>query len=95
MWFNISPCDINPYSAVGTMDVIEASPGGTLFKRDNMCFGASGAGNKWARGHYTECAELIDEAVDIIRRETEKSNSPQGFQVTQSQFYFITLSWIE
>merc|ERR1712121_322584 len=29
-------------------------------------------------------AELIDEAVDIIRRETEACDCPQGFQLTQS-----------
>merc|ERR1711971_799935 len=61
-----------------------ASPMGALFKPDNMCFGASGAGNNWAKGHYTEGAELIDEAVDIIRRETEGCDCPQGFQLTQS-----------
>ncbi len=106
----------------GIMDVIKASPMGALFKPDNMCFGASGAGNNWYaiyyifymhiptenlqllktylrifasnfklkwhnltdiffsfkltfiyrdKGHYTEGAELIEEAVDIIRRETE------------------------
>merc|ERR1719242_2230378 len=66
------------------MDVIKASPMGALFKPDNMCFGASGAGNNWAKGHYTEGAELIDEAVDIIRRETESCDCPQGFQLTQS-----------
>ena len=37
-----------------------------------------------AKGHYTEGAELIDEAVDIIRRETEGCDCPQGFQLTQS-----------
>jgi tubulin beta len=68
----------------GIMDVIKASPMGALFKPDNMCFGASGAGNNWAKGHYTEGAELIDEAVDIIRRETESCDCPQGFQLTQS-----------
>jgi len=68
----------------GIMDVIKASPMGALFKPDNMCFGASGAGNNWAKGHYTEGAELIDEAVDIIRKETEGCDCPQGFQLTQS-----------
>eukprot|EP01084_Bolivina_argentea_P151907 265080_1 len=57
---------------------------GALFQPDNMCFGASGAGNNWAKGHYTECAELIDEAVDIILRETEASDCQQCFQLTQS-----------
>ena len=55
----------------GTLDVIKASPIGSLFKPDNFVFGASGAGNNWAKGHYTEGAELIDEVVDVIRRETE------------------------
>ena len=31
----------------GIIDVIKASPMGELFKPDNMCFGASGAGNNW------------------------------------------------
>merc|ERR1711933_517491 len=50
----------------GTVDVIKASPVGTLFKPDNFVFGASGAGNNWAKGHYTEGAELIEEALDRI-----------------------------
>ena len=29
------------------VDVIKASPMGALFKPDNLCFGASGAGNNW------------------------------------------------
>eukprot|EP00484_Ammonia_sp_Unknown_P000976 CAMPEP_0197020316 /NCGR_PEP_ID=MMETSP1384-20130603/1088_1 /TAXON_ID=29189 /ORGANISM="Ammonia sp." /LENGTH=463 /DNA_ID=CAMNT_0042447921 /DNA_START=109 /DNA_END=1500 /DNA_ORIENTATION=+ len=68
----------------GTIDVIKASAMGALFKPDNMCFGASGAGNNWAKGHYTEGAELVGEAMDIIRRETEACECPQGFQLTQS-----------
>eukprot|EP01084_Bolivina_argentea_P034756 64375_1 len=68
----------------GIIDVIKASDMGSSFKPDNMCFGASGAGNNWAKGHYTEGAELIDEAMDIVRRETEGCNCPQGFQLTQS-----------
>eukprot|EP01083_Nonionella_stella_P099454 279639_1 len=33
---------------------------------------------------YHEGAELIDDAVDIIRRETEGCDCQQGFQLTQS-----------
>ena len=43
-----------------------------------------GAGNNWAKGHYTEGAELIDEVVDIVRKETEKCDCPQGFQLCHS-----------
>ena len=31
----------------GTIDVIKSSSIGSAFKPDNMCFGASGAGNNW------------------------------------------------
>ena len=68
----------------GSLDVIKASPIGTMFKPDNFVFGASGAGNNWAKGHYTEGAELIDEVVDVIRKEAESCDCPQGFQITHS-----------
>ena len=32
------------------IDVIKASPSGTMFKPDNFVFGVSGAGNNWAEG---------------------------------------------
>eukprot|EP01083_Nonionella_stella_P126134 381646_1 len=52
-----------------------ASPDGTLFKAGNMCFGASGAGNNWVKNHYTEGAELNDEAVGVVRRAIEGCDS--------------------
>lgn len=27
---------------------------GNIFRPDNFVFGQSGAGNNWAKGHYTE-----------------------------------------
>eukprot|EP01084_Bolivina_argentea_P237770 399510_1 len=66
------------------MDVIKASSIGGLFRPDNMCFGSSSTGNNWAKGHYTEGGMLIDEVMDIIRKEVEACNCTQGFQVTQS-----------
>jgi len=68
----------------GTMDVIKASNLGSLFKPDNMCFGANGAGNNWAKGHYTEGAELVEEVLDKIRLEIEQCDAPQGFQLFHS-----------
>jgi len=68
----------------GTVDVIKSSPVGTLFKPDNFVFGASGAGNNWAKGHYTEGAELIEEALDVVRKEVENCDCPQGFQICHS-----------
>jgi len=68
----------------GTMDVIKASAIGPLFKSDNMCFGNNGAGNNWAKGHYTEGAELVEEVLDRIRMEIEQCDAPQGFQLFHS-----------
>ncbi|VDN38750.1 unnamed protein product [Gongylonema pulchrum] len=55
----------------GTMDSVRAGPFGQLFRPDNFVFGQSGAGNNWAKGHYTEGAELVDSVLD-------------GFQFTHS-----------
>lgn len=68
----------------GTMDAIRSSPMGQIFRPDNFVFGQSGAGNNWAKGHYTEGAELIDQVMDVIRREAEPCDSLQGFQLTHS-----------
>ena len=38
----------------GTMDSVRSSPFGQIFRPDNFVFGQSGAGNNWAKGHYTE-----------------------------------------
>lgn len=46
--------------------------------------GQSGAGNNWAKGHYTEGAELVDSVLDVVRKEAEKCDCLQGFQLTHS-----------
>lgn len=68
----------------GTMQAVKNGPFGNLFRPDNLAFGQSGAGNNWAKGHYTEGAELIDNVMDIIRKEAEKADCLQGFQLTHS-----------
>ena len=50
------------------MDAVRAGPFGQLFRPDNFVFGQSGAGNNWAKGHYTEGAELVDQVLDVVRR---------------------------
>jgi hypothetical protein len=49
----------------GTMDSVRAGPFGQLFRPDNFVFGQTGAGNNWAKGHYTEGAELIDSPQEV------------------------------
>ncbi|KAL6178231.1 hypothetical protein ACLB2K_049750 [Fragaria x ananassa] len=61
----------------GTMDSIRAGPYGQIFRPDNFVFGQSGAGNNWAKGHYTEGAELIDSVLDVVRKEAESCDCLQ------------------
>lgn len=62
----------------GTMDSIRSGPYGKIFRPDNFVFGQSGAGNNWAKGHYTEGAELIDSVLDVVRKEAENCDCLQG-----------------
>src|ERR1700677_5153035 len=68
----------------GTMDAVRAGPYGQLFRPDNFIFGQSGAGNNWAKGHYTEGAELVDSVLDVVRKEAENCECLQAFQVCHS-----------
>ena len=68
----------------GTMDSVRSGPYGQIFRPDNFVFGQSGAGNNWAKGHYTEGAELVDSVLDVVRKEAESCDCLQGFQLTHS-----------
>ena len=66
------------------MDSVRSGPFGQIFRPDNFVFGQSGAGNNWAKGHYTEGAELVDSVLDVVRKESESCDCLQGFQLTHS-----------
>merc|ERR1711892_1453260 len=68
----------------GTMDSVRAGPMGKIFRPDNFIFGRSGAGNNWAKGHYTEGAELVESVLDIVRKEADSCDCLQGFQLPHS-----------
>ncbi|KAH7186130.1 tubulin beta subunit [Fusarium flagelliforme] len=57
----------------GTMDVVRSGPLSQLFRPDNFVFGYLSAGNNWAKGYYTEGAELFNQVLDVVR-----------FQITHS-----------
>nr|XP_014130145.1 tubulin beta-7 chain [Zonotrichia albicollis] len=67
----------------GTMDSVRSGPFGQIFRPDNFVFGQSGAGNNWAKGHYTEGAELVDSVLDVVRKECENCDCLQGFQLVE------------
>ena len=62
----------------GTMDSVRSGPYGQIFRPDNFVFGQSGAGNNWAKGHFTEGAEPIDSVLDVVRKEAENCDCLQG-----------------
>lgn len=73
----------------GTMDSVRSGPYGQIFRPDNFVFGQSGAGNNWAKGHYTEGAELIDSVLDVVRKEAENCDCLQGnFLYVLTGLYF-------
>ena len=67
----------------GTMDSVRSGPFGQIFRPDNFVFGQSGAGNNWAKGHYTEGAELVDSVLDVVRKEAESCDC------LQVSFFFL------
>ena len=75
----------------GTMDSVRSGPLGNLFRPDNFVFGQSGAGNNWAKGHYTEGAELVDSVLDVVRKEAEGTDCLQGaFRFCDTPSRYVT-----
>merc|ERR1712048_511545 len=59
-----TPQAINFDLEPGVLDVIKKGSHGNFFNPSGFVHGQSGAGNNWAKGHYTEGAELIDDVMD-------------------------------
>lgn len=72
------------YLTIGTIDAVRSGAAGQLFRPDNFIFAQSGAANNWAKGHYTEGAELVESILDVVRKEGESCDCLQGFQLTHS-----------
>nr|KAI8762893.1 tubulin beta chain-like [Biomphalaria glabrata] len=68
----------------GSIDWVRSGRFGTIFRPDNFVSGKGGAANNWAKGHYTDGAELVDSIMEIVRKESEHCDCLQGFQLTHS-----------
>lgn len=55
-----------------------------LFRPDNFIAGSNGAGNNFAKGYYTEGAELLDSVLEVARKEAERCEMLQGFSLMHS-----------
>ena len=67
----------------GTMDSVRSGPFGAIFRPDNFVFGQSGAGNNWAKGHYTEGEHFIGSqsvsSPHLYRLQNMVFNQPEGY----------------
>ena len=77
---------LNVYKYITTK--CRSGPMGKIFRPDNFVFGQSGAGNNWAKGHYTEGAELVDSVLDVARKESEACDC---LQVNKYNFLLISI----
>ncbi|KAJ7503558.1 beta-tubulin 2 tubb2 [Mycena galericulata] len=68
----------------GVCDRVRSGPLGALFSPETYLHGESGAGNNWAKGFYTAGAELIDPILDVLRKQAERCDVLQGFQIIHS-----------
>ncbi|KAF8886071.1 beta-tubulin 2 tubb2 [Gymnopilus junonius] len=68
----------------GVCNKLRSGALGDLFRPDTYLTSDSGAGNNWAKGYYTEGAELVDSILDIVRRQSESCEALQGFQILHS-----------
>jgi tubulin beta len=79
-----TPISINFDLEPGVLEKLKGGQIGKMFSPTSFVHAQSGAGNNWAKGHYTEGAELIDEVMDAVRKEAENCEVLQGFQVCHS-----------
>ncbi|GJJ08733.1 Tubulin beta-2 chain [Clathrus columnatus] len=68
----------------GVLNKIRSGPQGSLYRPDTMISAESGAGNNWAKGYYTEGAELVDQILEVVRHQSEACEALQGFQLLHS-----------
>ncbi|CAD7090505.1 unnamed protein product [Hermetia illucens] len=59
-------------------------PSGKLFNPENMVAGFSSNDNNFAKGYFTEGAELMDIVLESARKEAESCDLLQGFQIVHS-----------
>jgi tubulin beta len=57
---------------------------GRLFNPDTFVAAQDGAGNNWAKGYFSYGAEIVEDVLDQVRRQTELCESLSAFQIMHS-----------
>ncbi|KAI1293944.1 tubulin-domain-containing protein [Xylaria venustula] len=69
---------------LGVINAVRSGDYRNFFRHDGMISGHYGTGYNWVHGHFIEGAELVDHVLDVVRREAERSDCLQGFQLSHS-----------
>eukprot|EP01064_Diplonema_japonicum_P010827 TRINITY_DN1805_c0_g2_i2.p1 TRINITY_DN1805_c0_g2~~TRINITY_DN1805_c0_g2_i2.p1 ORF type:complete len:448 (+),score=86.83 TRINITY_DN1805_c0_g2_i2:45-1346(+) len=56
----------------------------TQYRKENFLSSTTGTGSNWAKGHYSEGADMLDPTMDTIRKEIERCEGLQGFQLSHT-----------
>lgn len=67
-----------------TADLNRSGTFGKLFEPDNIIGGTTTAGNNWAKGMYTEGAEIAESILNCARKEVERCEYFEGFQLVHA-----------
>ena len=70
--------------SIMSSDEIKTGTYGELFKKDLLMTGKEDAANNYARGHYTIGKEMVDTAVDKVRKLADQCSGFQGFLIFHS-----------
>lgn len=68
----------------GSADLLQNGELRDLFCPNKFVCGTQGGSNNYAKGHYTDGAELVAPIMEIIRRDVEVCDCLQGFQLLHS-----------
>jgi len=68
----------------GVHNKITADTYGSIFNPDMIYNDSPGAGNNFATGFYSTGSEIIEEVMEGIRKQAEKCDQMEAFQVTHS-----------
>lgn len=66
------------------IDNIQTGPLKDLFRPNNFIHGSSSSANIYAKGYYTDGAELCDKILETLRKEAEECDLIQGIQIMHS-----------
>jgi len=68
----------------GVVDEVRTGKYSKLFHPEQLLSGKEDAANNYARGHYTVGKEMVDTAIDRIRKLADKCQGLQGFLIFHS-----------